>query len=172
MLAKILAAGIALTIGSAMCAHAESFNAKPGAWEITVTTTTTGIPMSASALAEMSPEKRAQVEKLLKEQDGKPMVDTYKTCITADELDQNLFINSKDNAQCTKKILARSPVKLVLEQTCPPPNGSKGTAVIEAKTPESLTTVIDTVPSGATGKAHVDIRGKWLGASCEGIGRE
>lgn len=172
MFERTLFTAVALALGLPLCAHAESFNAKPGAWEVTVTTITTGIPISPEALAELPAEKRAQLEKTLKEQDGKPSVNTYKTCITQDELDQNHFINSKDNAQCTKKVLAKSPVKLVLEQTCPPPRGSTGTATIEAKTPESLTTVIDTYPSGAKGKAHVDIKAKWLGSSCEGIGRE
>ena len=172
MFERMLFAAVALAMGLPLCAHAESFNAKPGAWEVTVTTTTTGIPIAAAALAELAPDKRAQIEKMLKEQDGKPSVNSYKTCITQDELDQNHFINSKDNAQCTKKVRSKSPVKLVLEQICPPPSGSTGTATIEAKNPESLTTVIDTVPSGATGKAHVDIKAKWLGASCEGIGRE
>ena len=173
MIARTLATiAVAAALASPLSAVAEAFNAKPGAWEITVTTTTTGIPISPGALAEMPAEKRAQLEKTLKEQDGKPIVNSYKTCITQDELDQNHFINSKDNAQCTKKVLAKSPTKLVLEQTCPPPRGSTGTATIEARNPESLTTVIDTTPSGASGKAHVDIKGKWLGASCEGIGRE
>ena len=48
--------------------------------------------------------------------------------------------------------------------------GSTGTATIEAGDPEDAT-VIDH-PVRASGKAHMDVEGKWLGAACEGIGRE
>lgn len=171
--AKILVAiAVALAAGTPVCALADSFNAKPGAWEMTVTTTTTGNPMAPSALAEMSPEKRAKVEQAMKERDGKPVTNSYKTCITQKELDQDHFINSDDNVQCTKKVLSKSPTKLVLDQTCPPPHASTGRATIEAKTPERLLTIIDTVQGGATGKAHVEIKGRWLGASCEGVEKE
>jgi hypothetical protein len=162
----------ALALGLPCHALAESFNAKPGAWEITVTTLTTGNPMSPSALAEMTPENRAKVEKALKERDGKPITERYKTCITQNELDQDYFLNSEADARCTKKIISKTPTRLELEQTCPAPRNSTGHATIEAKTPESLVAAIDTLQVGSTGTAHVDIKGKWLGASCEGIGRE
>lgn len=170
MFARILATtAVALAAGVPVCALAESFNAKTGAWEMTVTTTTTGNPLSPSMLADMPPEKRAKVEQAMKERDGKPITTSYKTCITQKELDQDHFINSEDNVQCTKKVLTKSATKLVLDQTCPPPHASTGRATIEAKTPERLLGTIDTVQGGATGKAHVEIRGKWLAASCEGV---
>ena len=161
----------ALTLGLSCHALAESFNAKPGAWEITVTTLTTGNPMSPSALAEMTPEKRAKVEKALKERDGKPITDRYKTCITQNELDQDYFLNSEADARCTKRIISKTPTRLELEQTCPAPRSSTGHTTIEVATPESIVATIDSMQVGATGTARVDLKGKWLGASCEGIGR-
>jgi len=173
MFAKTLAA-IAATILLALppCAVAQSFNARPGAWEMTVTTTTTGNPMPPGALAGLPPEKRAKVEQAIKDRDGKPITNSYKTCITQKELDQDHFINSDDNAQCIKKVLTRSATKLVLEQTCPPPRESTGRATIEAVSLESLVGTIDTVPGGGAGKAHVELKGRWLAETCEGIGRE
>ena len=41
-------------------------------------------------------------------------------------------------------------------------------SIIEAKTPDSIVAVVDTA-QGSGGKIHVDIKGRWLGASCAGI---
>ena len=75
-----------------------------------------------------------------------------------------------DDAQvnCKVKVISKSSSKLVIDRICPGPPVSTGHLTIEAKTPESLVATGDTNLKGS-GKAHLDIKGKWLRASCEGI---
>jgi hypothetical protein len=66
------------------------------------------------------------------------------------------------------KVISKSSSKLVIDQICPGPPASTGHLTIEAKTSESLVATSDRNLKGS-GKAHMDIKGKWLRTSCEGI---
>ncbi len=173
MFAKTLVTiAVALAAGTSLCALAETFNAKPGAWEMNVTTLTTGNPIPADVIAQMPPDKRAEIEEAMKERAGKPDSHTFKTCVTQKDLDQNSMIKSEKDSTCSRKVLLKSATKIVIEQSCPAPRASAGKATIEAKTPENIVAIIDTVQGGAGGKIHVHMKGRWLGASCEGIKTE
>lgn len=149
------------------CALADQFNVKPGAWESTVTTLTKGMMIPAEALAGMPPAQRAKVEKSMQARSGKPS--THKSCVTKADLDQDRMIKAEDEANCKKKIISKSASKMVYEQTCTGENAYKSTVTVEAKTPESIAATMDMVRRGDGGKIHVDMKGKWLGASCAGI---
>ena len=66
---------------------AASFNARPGAWEMVLSTTIAGNPIPPETMAKMTPEKRALVEEALKARVSNPIAATYKVCITQEELD-------------------------------------------------------------------------------------
>ncbi len=123
MLAKTLVA-IAAMLAAGACAGAESFNAKPGAWEMSVTTVTTGNPIPADVLEALPPDKRAEIEASMKERSGKADTDTFKSCVTQQDLDQNSMIKSESDSKCTRKVVSKSSTKIVVEQTCPPPRAS------------------------------------------------
>jgi hypothetical protein len=150
-------------------AFADSLNAKTGAWEITTTTLTTGMPVPAEALAKMPPGQRANIEKTMQARAGKPSTHMRKSCVTKKELDEDRVIKSDDEGQCKKKIISKSASKIVFEQTCAAPHASTSNVTIEAKTPESIVASMDMVRGGASGKIHADIKGRWLSTSCAGI---
>lgn len=50
----------------------------------------------------------------------------------------------------------------------PAPRASTSQMTMEAKTPETIIGSIDMTRAGS-GKVHVDIKGRWLGASCAEI---
>ena len=166
--AILAAASLALVFRHACGLAADSFNAKPGAWEMNVITVTNGNPIPAEVLAQLTPEKRAELEASMKAREGKPDSHTFQTCVTQKDLDQNSMIRSDGDSKCTRKVVSKSSTKIVIEQTCPAPRASTGKASIEAKTPETLLAIIDTV-QGSSGKIHVDMKGRWMGASCDGI---
>jgi len=169
MFAKTLVTiAVVVAMGTSFSALAETLNAKPGAWEMSVTTLTTGNPIPADVLAKMPPDERAQVETAMKARSGKPDTQVFKSCVTQKDLDQNSMIKSEGDSKCSKKIVSQSATKIVIDQVCPAPLASTGKATIEARTPERIVSVIDTA-QGTGGKIHVDIKGRWLGASCEGI---
>lgn len=171
MFAKTLVTiAVAITVGTPLHALAAAFNAKPGAWEMTISTLVAGNLIPPEALANLPPEKRAQIEETMKARAGKPSTHTYKTCVSQKELDQdNILKSENDDSKCTRKVLSKSATKIVVEQTCPAPRASTSQMTIEATTPENLTVTIDRVQGGASGKVHVDMKGHWLGASCAGI---
>lgn len=165
---RCAAALVALAI---LPASAETLNVKTGAWEMTTTTLITGMPASPDALAQMPPEQRAKVEAALAARAGKPSVHVSKSCVTREDLEQDNMIKSDDPA-CRKEVLSRSAAKLVVTETCSAPHASTSNVIIEAKTPENVVANMDMTQTGASGKIHVDVDGRWLGASCAGIERD
>jgi hypothetical protein len=166
---NLLRCAIAFVVAMPMYTFAASFNAKPGAWEITTTTLTTGMMIPAEALANMPPAQRAKIEKSMQARSGKPSTHVTKNCVTQKKLDQDSMIASDDEEHCKKKIITKSASKIVYEQTCAAPNASRSTVKVEAMTPESIAASMNMVQGGGGGKIHVDIKGRWLGASCAGI---
>ena len=155
-------------------AQAESFNVKPGAWEMTVTTVTSGMKLSPELSAKMTPAQRAQMEQMIKSREGKPHAMTTQSCITKDDLSQDRIIKEmqdedEDTAvQCKVKVLSKSSTKLVLDQLCPGPPSSTTHFTVETKTTDSFVAVGER-SEGGSGKAHIDIKGKWLRTGCDGL---
>lgn len=166
----IVILGIMVTLD----ARAESFNVKPGAWEMTVTTVASGLKVSSELSAKMTPAQRAQMEQMIKSREGKPHTMTSQSCITKDDLSQDRIIKEMEDededtaVRCKVKVLSKSSTKLMLDQLCPGPPTSTTHFTIEAKTTESIAAVGER-SEGGSGKTHIDIKGKWLRASCEGL---
>ncbi|HQR13218.1 MAG TPA: DUF3617 domain-containing protein [Nitrospira sp.] len=150
-------------------AQADSFNAKPGAWEMTFTTQSSGMLIPPDVLAAMPPEQRAKVEQSMQRRSGKPKTHTVKTCLTKEDLDQHRIIKEDDDEPgCKTTVVTKSSAKLVFERACPPPHASTSQVTVEAQTTESLIGSMDTDRPRA-GKVHLDFKSRWIGASCTGI---
>jgi hypothetical protein len=165
-----IAAALALALGVPLQALAASFNVKPGAWQMSMSTLLVGNPLPPEVLESMPPEKRARVEEAMKARAGKPVTITHKACVSQKDLDQDRIIQAdKNDGQCTRKILSKSATSLVMEQTCPEPHASTTQMTIEAKSPEALSANIVRVRGDGKGKVTVDVKGFWLGPDCAGI---
>jgi Protein of unknown function (DUF3617) len=165
----LLRCAIAFAVAMPLHALADSFNVKPGAWEITMTSLTNGMLIPAEALANMPPAQRARIEKSMQARSGKPSTHVRKSCVTKTDLDQDRILKSDDEENCKKKIISKSASKIVYEQTCKAPYASRSTVKVEARSSESMEAVMDMVQGGGGGKIHVVIKGHWLGSSCAGI---
>jgi hypothetical protein len=164
MIAVVLAAG---TTSQTLAA---SFNAKPGAWQMSMNTLIVGTPLPPEVLATMPPEKRAKVEKAMKERAATPVTFSHKVCVTQENLDQDRIIQSdKNDSRCTRKVMSKSATRIVMEQICPEPHASTAQMTIEATTPESLSANIVRVRGDGKGKVLIDIKGFWLGPNCAGL---
>ncbi len=161
------AVGLAALLALPLAGHAQSFAAKPGAWETTTTMTGNAIP--PEALAKMSPDRRAMVEKMLSDNGGaNGQSTTRRSCVSQDDLDRVNFGRQPKESGCTTMTKSRTSTKIVMATSCSGPPPVTGTMMFEAKTPESVVGSIDQQrPDGST--FHVGIVGKWLGASCEGV---
>ena len=171
VLAGVLVLGSSIP-GRLVSAHAESFSAKTGTWEMTHTTLSTGTLIPPDVLAQMPPDRRNRFEESMKARSGKPRTFSTKECITKEDLDQNRMIkdneDEEDGVQCTTTVALKSAGKLIMDRTCPAPRSSKSHITFEAPTPETITGIIDITRPGS-GKVHVDIKGRWLSASCAGV---
>ena len=66
--------------------------------------------------------------------------------MTKEDLDQNRIIKGEEDEEqpeCATKVLSKSPGKLVLERSCPPPRASVTHMTMEAQTPETIVASID-----------------------------
>ncbi len=166
---KLVRCAVALAAAIPFPALAESLNAKAGAWEMTATSLTKGMPIPDSELARMPAEQRAKFEKIIQARAGRTVTQIRKACLTKEDLDEARVVKSDDEGQCKKKIVSKSAKKIVFEETCAAPPATTTKVTVEARTPESIVVSIDRVLGGANGKVHVDINGRWLGSSCTGI---
>ena len=153
-------------------AQADSFNLKPGMWEMTVTTAASGLTVPPDVLDKMPPERRAKIEETMQARGAQPRSFTSKECVTQKDLDENRIIKDAEeseghSARCTTKVVSKSSSKLVIERTCLAPQASTSRITMEAKTRETLIASVD-MTGNRTGKVHVDMNGRWLGATCTG----
>jgi hypothetical protein len=155
-------------------ARAESLQVKPGAWEMSVTTVASGMKLTPEMAAKMTPLQRAQMEQMMKAREGKSHTTTLQSCLTKEDVSQDRIIKEMEDedddgeVQCKVKVISKSSSKLVIDKICPGPSPSTTHFTIEAKTTDSLVATGDREQQGS-GKSHMDIKGRWLGAGCEGI---
>jgi hypothetical protein len=161
-------------LGMTPSAQAESLNLKPGAWETTGTTTTSGSKIPPQLADKFTPEQRAKMDEALKAHDSKPMTRTEQSCITKEDLAHDRIIkemkdeNGDRETTCTIKVLSKSSSKLVADRICQGRFAGTFHFTVEAKTAESfILTSEGKILGGGTGRS--EIMGRWLGASCVGI---
>ncbi len=169
-----LGAVVALVATLVPSAYAESFNVKPGVWDMTVTTIASGMGLSPEMAAKMTPQQRAHMEQMMKARKGKPHTAIVQSCLTPDDVSQNRIVKEMEDededseVHCKIKVISKSSSKLLLEKICPAPAPSTTRFTIEAKTPESMVATGNRSHPGL-GTSHIEIKGRWTGASCEGI---
>jgi len=155
-------------------AQAESFNVKPGAWEMSVTTVASGMKLTPEMSAKMTPLQRAQMEQMMKAREGKPHTTTLQSCLTKEDVSQNRIIKDMEDededgeVQCKVMVISKSSSKLVIDKICPGPSPSTTHFTIETKTTDSIVATGDREQQGS-GKSRMDIKGRWLRADCEGV---
>ena len=87
--------------------HAEGFDIKTGAWEVTTSTAIAGMPIPKSSLDKMPPEQRAKMEAAMAARAGNTNSHTSTTCVTKQDLDRGQLMKS-DDANCTRKVIAQT----------------------------------------------------------------
>jgi len=108
--------GIVLLGSMVAFAADEPFDIKPGLWEITMTTQTSGAPPIPN-LDQMTPEQRARIEAVLKNSGARPI--TSKQCITREGIQKAIAeANSSKDKACAPRLVSSSASKLVVHIEC------------------------------------------------------
>jgi hypothetical protein len=130
--------------------------------------------LSPEMAAKMTPPQRAQMEQMLRAREGKPHTTTLQSCLTKEDVSQDRIIKDMEDedddgeVHCRVKVISKSSSKLVVDKMCPGPPPSTTHFTIEAKTTDSIVAAGDRDQQGS-GKSHMEIKGRWIGTSCEGI---
>jgi hypothetical protein len=148
-------------------------NVKTGLWEITETHTMTGMPpmpaIPPEALANMTPEQRAQVEARMKDSfGGGPKTTIRKYCVTKEKLEKDTVFGD-DRRECTRTVLTSSSTMTEVKIHCAEKEmTSDGTFKFEALSPESVKGAVRMVMNGSGRTMHMDFdfTSKYVGATC------
>ena len=156
----------------ALAAALVPLNVKPGAWEMTSRTTTQGMLVPPEMLARMPPAQRAKITASMQARSGKTRTAVGKECLTAQQLQkQELPFSGPEGEGCTRTVVASTSTRQEFRLSCPANHGGHGgtvAATVNAPSPTTVHSVADMTNAGS-GKVHVEVDARWLGASCAGI---
>jgi len=145
----------ALTICLGAAIFAQSFDVRTGTWEFTMSGIQGALPMDG-----VPPAMRAQFEAELR----KPQ--TYKGCVTADDLKDLNFGKLEDDDDEDCKVVSSKITRTVgdLTRQCTGDRARTETSHFEATAPTALR--VNVSNRTAAGVSTMTITGKWLNARC------
>ncbi len=146
-----------------LVSHAETLDIKTGAWEVTISTAMSGMPIPKEAMAKMSPEQRAGMEASMRAQAGQGKPHTSRSCVTREDIDRGQLMRS-DEPNCKRKVITQNARHVEMEEVCTGPEPSKSHFKVDATSNERYTGSIDT--TRGDGRVHVDMTGRWIAATC------
>jgi hypothetical protein len=119
-------------------------------------------------LANIPPERRAQVEAMMAGRGGAPTT-VIKSCLTTESLSRALNFNSDPKRICQNKLITSSPTKQEIDLECTTDKGKAvGKVMFEALSSEAgrgtMQMSIDT--SSGTIKSSATISSRYLGPDC------
>lgn len=161
---KIVIAALVLA-ASPLVSHAATMDIRTGAWEVTQSTAMAGVLIPKDAMAGMPPAQRAKIEAAMRERAGKVKTTVLHTCVTQEDLDRSELLRN-ENANCKRKIITQDARHLEIEETCTAPEPRTSHFRFDATSAEAYTGSID-VLQGEGGRVHVDMSGRWTGATCK-----
>jgi hypothetical protein len=170
LIAGVLGGGAVLLAAGLSLAQTPIFDVKPGLWEITSTGGMSGMPpIPPEALANMTPEKRAQVQAAMQAAQGRggaPRV--IQNCVTEDQLKRGLDFDQHRDPSCQRTVSSNAPNLLVIHEECTGQNRRVGDFRFEALDRETMKGSINMVMTmGAnTMTMNQSVRGRWLGTDC------
>ncbi|MBV9341421.1 MAG: DUF3617 domain-containing protein [Acidobacteria bacterium] len=167
----LLALILTFAAGAWAADKVQPMNVKTGLWEVTATTTRAGTPpIPPEYLARLTPEQRAKVEERMKANSGeKTITNTYKSCVTKDDLENGPKWGPKQDDACTRTVVSSTGTKMELHGKCEYENMKyDGTMLIEALSTESAKGSTKMTASGGnnTMNANSTFTAKWLAPEC------
>jgi hypothetical protein len=162
-----------LTVGmSAMlitAAAAAPLDVSPGLWEVISQSETSGLPpIPPQALAQMSPQQRAQMMAAMQGHAGQP--DVTRSCVTQKMLDRGMSFDRKGSDRCTQTVVGSTSRSLDLRFVCTSERQQNvnGTMHVDATSRETFTGSFKLVSSNGTNTMTMKrmMQGRWLGSDC------
>jgi hypothetical protein len=159
-----------LCVAGTGLAQAPTLDLKPGLWQVNSTGSMTGAPpIPPEALANMPPEKRAQVQAMMEAamaRASEPQV--AQRCVTEDELRRGLNFDDRPNPSCHRTIVSNTSRTLVVHEECAGQRPMVGDFRFTAVDRETMTGDVHVVMGGGPNPSTMQrsLQGKWLGSDC------
>jgi hypothetical protein len=166
--------GVGLGAAVVTAAVAATLNVKPGLWEITSQGEASGMPpIPPQALAQMSPEQRAQMMAAMQSAMGRMnQPNVMRSCVTQKMLDRGLDLQHQgDNENCKQTVVGSTSHSLDLRMECTGQQKTNGTMHIDALNPQTFSGTFNMVSTDGTNTMTVKrtMQGKWLGSDCGNV---
>jgi hypothetical protein len=168
--------GIAVIGGSALAADLK-LDVKPGLWEVTSSNQMAGqmpAQMPDSVMQNMTPERRAQMEAMMKNMAARAaQPQTRQRCITAEQLKRDAAFSDAQRSDCKQTVTTNSSSDWEVHAQCSAENGRQSdiTAHFHADSSTSVTGTVDATvdAQGRTMNMKNTIMAKWLSADCGSV---
>ena len=166
--ASILLSGLALWAAD----NITHLNVREGLWETTSTKLMTGMGIPADSLAKMSPDQRARVEAMMKQNGlGSPATDVRKECVTKEKLEKQSAFSSNGGGQgdCSHTVVNSTGSKLEMKMHCEgKDHSSDGTVLMEAINSDSVKGKMQfaSTSKGRNMNMEMTFTGRYLGSDC------
>ena len=163
--------GFVLLAGAAWAADAPPpLDVRPGMWEGTTTTETTGTPaIPPELLARMTPEQKAMLEARMKAGTSQGPKTTVKNhCITKEELSKGLMFGD-DHGACQRTVVSGASRKQEIRIECGNAGiKSSGTIHVEAIDPEHVKFSVQVTSGDGAHSMKINATGtsRWVSAAC------
>jgi hypothetical protein len=146
------------------CFAADTFDIKPGLWEMSSTVHMSGMPPMPN-LDQLTPEQRARIEAAMKKANGQTT--NTKSCVTKEGIDKAIAkATSRQNSSCQPKIVNMTSSKVDVRIECQQEKSdmkTTGDMSIERKDSEHFVGNGTMKSTGANGRA-MDIKWSMTGA--------
>lgn len=178
---KVLLAALICSMAGVILSAAgkvQPLNVKTGFWQVSVTTTMSGLPAippeMQAKLDQMTPQQRAQIEAMMKNRlGGTPQTSSYKKCVTKEELENNPWNKPEEKCNWTVVNSTGSDMEVKTNSCTAGKNvGMTQTNVdlkIHVVDSENVQATMQLTSTGNNDTALVGsgtYTGKWLGATC------
>lgn len=158
--------GFALLGVPLLALAADSLDVKLGLWETSIVTDAQGITVPKGVLDKLPPDRRAKVMAEMKKNEGRRTI-TTKSCVTAEDIRKGAFRAEEDKeSSCKTTITAQTRSVQEATVVCTGEEPRTSHIKIQATDREHMTGTIDNTTEH--GKFHMQMSGKWVGASCAG----
>ncbi|HUA59496.1 MAG TPA: DUF3617 domain-containing protein [Verrucomicrobiae bacterium] len=160
-------AGVAILLPAA--SWAQAFDAKPGLWETTSSTTIGGgaVQIPPEKLAQLPPEQRKMIESMSQ---GRTTTNTSKVCLTKESLEKGFTPGQMTgSSNCTQKMTTMTSSKIVVHMECTAQGmipAASGDVTIERIDSEHAKGTIAISSASGRGGMNSTFTTKYIGADC------
>jgi hypothetical protein len=163
-----------LLAGALPVLAADSLNVKPGLWETTTVTSSTGMPaLPKEMMDQLPPAQKAQMESAMKQMGiGAPSTRTDTSCVTAEDLKKGTFAAAQENQPpgCKFEEIQSTAKHQEMAMSCNGQMQATGRMVVDAVDSGNVRGQMDIKSAMVT--MNIKFTSRWLSAACEAAGKK